>query len=69
MQWVVIGGSYPGALAAWFKSLYSDLAVAAWASSAVINSFEDYRKFDEVILNRTLASKDGCAEVINNITN
>ena len=33
---IVVGGSYPGALAAWFKTKYPHLAVAAWASSAVV---------------------------------
>ena len=37
-KWVVIGGSYPGALSAWFKSQYPDLTVASWSSSGVINA-------------------------------
>jgi hypothetical protein len=35
-KWLTIGGSYPGALSAWFKSLYNS-ADAAWSSSGVIN--------------------------------
>ena len=35
-QTIVIGGSYPGALSAWFRYSYPDLAVASWASSAVV---------------------------------
>jgi pimeloyl-ACP methyl ester carboxylesterase len=68
MQWVVIGGSYPGALAAWFKNLYPDLAVAAWASSAVINAIEDFKSFDHDIMIKTSASQDGCTATINAIT-
>ena len=33
---VVVGGSYPGALSAWFRSRYPHLTVASWASSAVV---------------------------------
>jgi len=38
-DWVVIGGSYPGALSAWFKSKYPLAAKAAWSSSGVIHVF------------------------------
>ena len=37
-KWVVVGGSYPGAMAAWFKALYPDLAIASWSSSGVVNA-------------------------------
>ena len=33
---MVIGGSYPGAMSAWFRSRYPHLAVGSWASSAVV---------------------------------
>jgi hypothetical protein len=36
-QWVCVGGSYPGALSAWFKAKYPNHVVAAWSSSGVIN--------------------------------
>ena len=35
--WITVGGSYPGALSAWFRYKYPHLAIAAIASSAVIN--------------------------------
>lgn len=41
-QWVVIGGSYSGTLAAFFKSKYPQHATAAWASSAVVKAIEDF---------------------------
>lgn len=44
---VVIGGSYPGALSAWFKSRYPHLAVASWASSGVVEPIVNLWKFDE----------------------
>lgn len=33
---LVIGGSYPGALSAWFRSRYPHLTVGSWASSGVV---------------------------------
>jgi hypothetical protein len=34
--WIVVGGSYPGALSAWFRYKYPHLVIASIASSAVI---------------------------------
>ena len=45
-DWIVIGGSYPGALVAWFKSQYPDYAVGAWSSSGVIHAIKDYKMFE-----------------------
>jgi hypothetical protein len=53
---VVIGGSYPGALSAWFKSQYPDLAVASWSSSGVINAIQDFTIFDFDIYNSSIQS-------------
>ena len=70
-QWVVIGGSYPGALSAWFKSQYPDLAVAAWSSSGVIRAIEDYTLFDydiyEVSKSYT-GGGDECVSQVQSIT-
>lgn len=44
---VIIGGSYPGALAAWFRERYPHLSVASWASSGVVYPLADMWKFDE----------------------
>ena len=33
---LVIGGSYPGALSAWFRNRYPHLTVGSWSSSGVV---------------------------------
>lgn len=50
---IVIGGSYPGALSAWFRQKYPHIADAAWASSAVVNAIEDFDMFDYQVYNST----------------
>ena len=52
---VIIGGSYPGALSAWFRQRYPQMTVASWSSSGVVNPIEDIQMFDEQIY---LATKD-----------
>ena len=57
---IVVGGSYPGALAAWFKTKYPHLAVAAWAASAVVQPITDYWEYDEQVYLSTLESGEWC---------
>ena len=45
-KWVTVGGSYAGALAAWFRSKYPHLTVGAISSSGVIQAIENFRDFD-----------------------
>lgn len=45
---IVIGGSYAGSMATWFRQKYPHLAVGAWASSAPLLAkadFGEYKKF------------------------
>lgn len=39
---LVIGGSYPGAMAAWFRERYPHLTIGAWSSSGVVNPIIDF---------------------------
>jgi len=64
---VVIGGSYPGALSAWFKEKYPHLAVASWASSAVVYPIANFWQFDEQIYTSTVKSGEECPNTINKI--
>lgn len=66
--WITIGGSYPGALSAWFRYKYPHLTVGALASSAVVNSILDFTDFDHQIMTSTLRSGPECPENIRNVT-
>ena len=67
-QVIVVGGSYPGALSAWFRERYPHLADASWASSGVVYPIQDFWKFDEQIYTSTRYSGDECPALIQNIT-
>ena len=54
--WISVGGSYPGALSAWFKASYNSAVYGAWASSGVINAIEDFQDYDLDIYKSTLKS-------------
>ena len=45
-NFLIVGGSYPGAMVAWFKHVYPDGVKAVWASSGVINTIQDYHHYD-----------------------
>lgn len=47
--WIVVGGSYPGNLAAWFRLKFPHLATAVWSSSAPVRAKSDYFEYDMVV--------------------
>jgi hypothetical protein len=62
---IAIGGSYPGALSAWFRYKYPHLTIGAIASSAVVLAIEDYKDFDEQMYLSSALSGDFCYQAIN----
>ena len=59
-KWMTIGGSYPGALSAWFKSQYPNSADVAWSSSGVIHAIKDFADYDLDVYQATSRSGDSC---------
>mmetsp|Transcript_35396 Transcript_35396/g.100220 ORF Transcript_35396/g.100220 Transcript_35396/m.100220 type:complete len:536 (-) Transcript_35396:160-1767(-) len=49
LPWIAVGGSYSGALSAWFRQTYPLLVVGALSSSGVVDAILDYTDFDSAI--------------------
>jgi len=47
--WITIGGSYPGAMAAWYRLKYPHLTAAAHSSSGVVQAILNFTAFDEQV--------------------
>jgi len=63
--WLMIGGSYPGALSAWFREKNPDIAAASWSSSGVILAVENFTQFDVI---ETQAVGADCAQALRDVT-
>ena len=61
---LVIGGSYPGAMSAWFRERYPHIAVGSWSSSGVVQPIIDYWQYDDQIYHSTAKSGKWCPEEI-----
>lgn len=68
MQWIVVGGSYPGALSAWFHDKYPHLSVMSWSSSGVIKPIQDFYMFDEQIYLSTNNVNTACPGYVQEFT-
>ena len=58
--WITIGGSYPGAMAAWFRNKYPHLTIVSISSSGVVLAVEDFKMFDEQIYLSAIKSGEFC---------
>ncbi|RHY32557.1 hypothetical protein DYB32_002460 [Aphanomyces invadans] len=47
--WIAVGGSYPGALSAWFRIAYPNATVASISSSGVVKPIYNFHGFDEQV--------------------
>lgn len=45
-KWIAVGGSYAGALSAYYRLKHPDLAIGAWSSSGVVKNVEAYEAYD-----------------------
>lgn len=62
---ITIGGSYPGAMSAWFRYKYPHVTDGSLSSSGVIKPILDFNKFDHQI-NKSMALTPGCLEIAGN---
>jgi hypothetical protein len=66
--WITVGGSYPGAMSAWFRYKYPHLTIGSIASSAVVKAIEDFKDFDEQIYLSADRSGIACVDAIRNLS-
>lgn len=64
-RWVSVGGSYPGALSAWFRIKYPQIITASWSSSGVVNAVFSFDQFDRQLVNEL---SPACADAIRAVT-
>jgi hypothetical protein len=67
-RFIVVGGSYPGALSAWFREKYPHIALGALASSGVVNAILDFYEFDEQVRTSAMYSGQKCVDALVGVT-
>ena len=63
-KWITVGGSYAGAMSAWFRSKYPHLTVGAIGSSGVVLAVEDFSAFDDQIYESAAKNGQECATTL-----
>ncbi len=63
-KWIVVGGSYAGGLAAWFRYKYPHLVIGALASSGVVTPLNDYWMFEKQVVDALQISGEACLNVL-----
>ncbi|CAI2367715.1 unnamed protein product [Moneuplotes crassus] len=61
-RWITVGGSYPGALSAWFRAKYPHIAFASLSSSGIVNTITDYDEYDGQVYASSLKSGEECTD-------
>lgn len=67
-RWIDVGGSYPGAMSAWFRYKFPHIAFASLSSSGVVQAIADFYQYDEQVYNSTLKSGIQCPQRVINVT-
>jgi len=65
LRFFTIGGSYPGALASWYRIAYPDKTLGSLSSSGVVNAILDFPQFDMYVAK---AIGEPCAGRLRNVT-
>eukprot|EP00112_Aurelia_sp_Birch-Aquarium-sp1_P012459 Seg2620.1 transcript_id=Seg2620.1/GoldUCD/mRNA.D3Y31 product="putative serine protease K12H4.7" protein_id=Seg2620.1/GoldUCD/D3Y31 len=63
-KWISFGGSYPGALSAWFRLKYPHLVAGSVATSAPIQAVLDFPQYYEVVTKSLATTGAGCNQQI-----
>jgi pimeloyl-ACP methyl ester carboxylesterase len=67
-KWFVVGGSYPGALSAWYRLKYPHLSVGALSSSGVVHAILEYGEFDQQVARSAALSGPDCVSGLQGAT-
>ena len=62
-KWIVLGGSYAGALSAWMRYKYPHLIIGSIASSGVVQSIENFYQYEIQVEEDLYKSGSGCFNI------